>query len=44
MFTKATCRNKTVTLWTALQCMTHQADIHSEPLKTWQFIFDYNFG
>jgi len=18
--------------------------IHSEPLKTWQFIFDYNFG
>jgi len=20
------------------------AYLHSEPLKTWQFIFDYNFG
>jgi len=22
----------------------HKSIVHSEPLKTWQFIFDYNFG
>jgi len=34
--------------WRSLRCRSDfgsvQTGIHSEPLKTWHFIFDYNFG
>jgi len=32
------------TLLDIQQYMTKTSLLHSEPLKTWQFIFDYNFG
>jgi len=27
-----------------LLLLMHYTNIHSEPEKTWHFIFDYNFG